>query len=70
MTAPRLHTTAEAAAITGLTVSYLKRGAASRTLPHNRQGRRVMWSDADLTAIVESGSVPSAVSPIRRRRTA
>jgi len=65
----RLRSVPEAAAELGVTVSYLKRGAAARTIPHTRLGRVVKFSDADLDGIVSAGAVRPVVSPLRSRRS-
>lgn len=64
---PRLLGVPEAAVALGVTESYLRRGAAARSIPHTRLGRLVKFSDADLDAIVAAGQVRPVVSQLRRR---
>lgn len=52
-----LLTTAEAAARLHVSPSWLKRRAAAGTVPHVRLGRSVRFSEADISAIIESGRI-------------
>lgn len=70
MTAPRLYTTEQAAALLSISPSFLKRGATADALPHTRVGRFIRWSDEDLAEIVRRGQAGRSVSPLRARRSA
>jgi hypothetical protein len=64
---PLLYTPAEAAEKLATTESWLRRKAGLRLIPCTFIGKRLRFSDADLQAIVASGSRP-ADSHLRRTR--
>lgn len=64
MTAPRLHTAAQAEALLNLPRRHLERRATAGAVPHTRVGRYIRFSDADLDAIIAAGQV----TPARLRR--
>jgi excisionase family DNA binding protein len=61
----RLLTVAQAAEATGLSESFLTRGAAARSIPHTRVGRFVRFSEADLEELIAAGRV-RPVRSVRR----
>ncbi|GLY71687.1 helix-turn-helix domain-containing protein [Amycolatopsis taiwanensis] len=69
---PLLYTPAEAAEKLATTESWLRRKAGLRLIPCTFVGKRLRFSDADLQAIVASGSRPAGGLPRTqhpRRRT-
>jgi excisionase family DNA binding protein len=68
MTTSNLHTTAEAAVILRVSKSFLNKASAARTLPHTRIGRKVLWSDKDIAAIIEAGQTAPVPPPSWRGR--
>ncbi|WP_208024586.1 helix-turn-helix domain-containing protein [Amycolatopsis pithecellobii] len=66
---PLLYTPAEAAEKLATTESWLRRKAGLRLIPCTFIGKRLRFSDADLQAIVASGSRPADTQLRRTRRT-
>ena len=60
-----LYTPAAAAEILAVRESWLRRGAAARTVPCTFLGKHLRFSHADVVAIAEAGA--TAVGPARRR---
>jgi excisionase family DNA binding protein len=65
-----LFTFAQAAEMTALPESWLRKAVTERRIPFRKVGKHVRFSTADLDALVEQTAVPAAVSPLRRRATA
>lgn len=68
MTAPVLMSSADAAARLGVSLSWLEKAVGRGQVQHTRVGRLVKFSQADLTAFVETRTRP-AVQPHRRLRS-
>ena len=65
-----LYTPSAAAEILAVRESWLRRGAAARTLPCTFLGKHLRFSHADVVAIAEAGATaagPPAHRPRRRR---
>lgn len=56
MSAPQLHTPAEAAELLKVPESWLRKKAAARLIPCTFLGKHLRFSDDDLRQIVQSGS--------------
>jgi excisionase family DNA binding protein len=65
-----LFTFAQAAEMTALPESWLRKAVTERRIPFRKVGKHVRFSAADLDALIEQTAVPAAVSPLRRRATA
>lgn len=61
-----LFTFAEAAEITSLPETWLRKRVTARTIPHRRLGKHVRFAQADLDEVVRQAAEPAA-TPIRRR---
>lgn len=65
--APVLFTFAQAARMTALPESWLRRAVTERRIPFRKVGKHVRFTHADLDALVAQSEVPAGVSPIRRK---
>ena len=65
-----LFTFAQAAEMTALPESWLRKAVTERRIPFRKVGKHVRFSTADLDALVEQTAVPAAITPLRRRNTA
>lgn len=66
MTAPQLHTVAEAAALLRVTPTWLSRQATANAVPYTRLGRKRLFSDDHIRQIAAMGE-QAAPTPIRRK---
>jgi len=67
---PKLHTPSEAAGILAVRESWLRRKAGQRLIPCTFLGKHLRFSDADLTAIADSGHQQPVHPRGRRNRPA
>lgn len=65
-----LFTFGEAAEMTGLRESWLRKAVASQAIAHRKVGKHVRFSRADIDALVDGSAVTPAPSGPARRRSA
>lgn len=66
-TAPQvLFTFAEAAEMTALRESWLRKAVSERRIPFRRIGRHVRFAQADIDALVSGAAVSVTPSPLRK----
>lgn len=61
-----LFTFAEAAEMTSLKESWLRRAVAARRIPFRRIGRHVRFAQADIDALVSGAAVAVTPNPLRK----
>lgn len=61
-----LFTFTEAAQMTALPESWLRKAVTERRIAFRKVGKHVRFAQADIAALVDGHAVPVAVSPIRR----
>lgn len=61
-----LFTFAEAAEMTSLRESWLRKAVSERRIPFRRIGRHVRFAQADLDALVSNAAVAVTPSPLRK----
>ena len=62
-----LFTFAEAAEMTSLKESWLRRAVTERRIPCRKIGKHVRFSQADLDALIAAHAQAATPSPVRRR---
>lgn len=67
-TTPLLFTFKEAAQMTALPESWLRKAVSERRIPFRKVGKHVRFSAADIDALIEQTAIAPAVSP--RAKTA